>query len=1052
MLQDHHDKLARHLRNGRWTALAQALEFPALESPRLIHRDARSVWGIAPDLDAPLTLLCLDRSRGLRVVLATSQVDARLQRSTMLDVARKNPSETVLWWWADDDKLCVAMVVETDGRRSLRRLVVDRRAEDPASLELLSTLSIESCTACVTHANALRDHFAEVMDRRRITSEFFKGFKKALTLLNDEMLQGPTDKRERHELALVTLLRLVFLYFLQSRRALDEDPRFIARRFRADRDETFYSAVLKPLFFEALNTPKHVRCDRALELGDVPYLNGGLFDSSPIEERHTDLDWHDDVWEPIIDGLFERFPFVATNLQDEEIHGIDPEMLGRVFEGLMYADQRHRSGSFYTPRDVVRAMVRQTLVAHVANESLSGKVDQILRGLPTPLNIEERGELRERLTDLRILDPAVGTGAFLLEALNALTRLWEAVDGGKLDHVRTRQLIQEHLFGVDILNTATRLCELRFWIALLARTPDDQVDCMPPLPNLSQRIAQGDSLIGPGDLARYRIGDRLDTGWQSTEETRALVREHARAQHRFSVSHGLAKVELREKLEALEIELATHRIQARIQHIDVRIQPLLNLCNSQNLLGEDQQLTPDQTQTLDDLQDERERLVARLDAAQNATRHALEFDYDLRFASVCAEGGFDIIITNPPWVRSERIDKETRHVLKGRYEACGNTLWNHARERGIRAPYGTQVDLANLFLERSLELLKPEGRITALIPAKLFGSLQGTAARRVLARYAIESIEDYSNASRELFDATTYPAILRLRKTAPCNTKTKITTWRGEQKSVFSTDSTRFEDAPWILCDPHISTILERMERSAGSSFLEPGRGIFTGANSVFIDSEDTWIETFGESIKPWLRRIATGRDPRAESELRILWLYTDGNPLPPDDVPAMLRDYFESHRDRLEDRADHRRDLPLWQIYRLNARHNARVVWRDIAPTLETEVLDDHAIAMNTLYQIGLESSEHARKLSAFLESDPVRAWVFAHAEPARGGFRRHFAWTLRLLPLPQNFDTWIHTLDCESNVNTQVAKAYKLDAHHVQVLRGWRIGEQLNACSRAA
>lgn len=1023
------------VKRGEWLELAELLDFPLLDNPRKIERDAWPVWGLPDELDRIPTLLALDAELGLRVI-ACEATSPKIARRIMRSVASRNPAELTVWLWHSDTELTVAMHV--DGRT--RRLVVGRDGSDRAGLSQLEALRLREVTAASENARSVRDHFDEVLDRKRLTRAFFADFKRALQLLEARMANGPGDPQKSHDIALITLLRLVFLYFLQRRGALAGDRRFIARHFRRPHRTTFYRDVLRPLFFEALNTPTAERTPRANALGEIPFLNGGLFDMTPAEAEFQQLDWPNEVWAEVIDELFESYQFLAVEADGDEVRAIDPEMLGKVFEGLMYADERHKSGSFYTPRDVVERMVRDALVTHLDAVDAS-TITAILEDREAKLSVDERGDLRRALEDLRVLDPAVGTGAFLIEMLHALTRLWEAVEGGKLDHVRTRQLIHDHLFGVDLLSTATRLCELRFWIALLARTPDDAIEAMPPLPNLSHRIAQGNSLLSATELGSYR--DDFGGNWLLTNHERVLATKIAELQHKFCTSHGAQKIELRGQLTRIEQDFAVARIRSRIERIDARIAPYQKLANSRDIFGDPNELNSSQRAYQQALIDERDQLVEALKQAVSDRGAHVGFGFDTRFAGAMSAGGFDLIITNPPWVRSERIDRTSLHALKGRYRSFRSELWGEAVRRGVRAPYGAQVDLANLFVERSLELLKPNGRFVGLIPAKLFGSLQGTATRSVVAEHTIEALEDFSDASRELFDATTYPAILQVRKSRPAaDVLTNIAVWRGDERSTFEASASSFSSEPWTLSEPHVAKIFERMKTASGGEYLEPSRGIFTGCNALFIREKSEWLDLFGENVRPYLRRVATGRDPSANSARRLLWLYENGQPL--DEIPADLAAYFEDQRRRLENRSDHRFDRPLWQVFRVNERHRARVVWRDIAPELEATVLDGEAIALNTVYELGCDTLDGAARLAAFLESEPVRAWLYAHAEPARGGWRRHFAWTMRLLPLPPNFWSWLEELDPTARVDLQVARAYRLDRSALQILRGWRAGSR--------
>src|SRR5690606_29245491 len=139
---------------------------------------------------------------------------------------------------------------------------------------------------------------------------------------------------------------------------------------------TFYRAALCPLFFGALNTRPERRDAAARALGELPYLNGGLFERHALERRFPDLDLPDQATAAVFDELLERYRFTARDAAEAAAEpgipaegGVDPEMLGRVFEELMAAERRGATGTYYTPAPVVARLVREALTAYVAGRS-----------------------------------------------------------------------------------------------------------------------------------------------------------------------------------------------------------------------------------------------------------------------------------------------------------------------------------------------------------------------------------------------------------------------------------------------------------------------------------------------------------------------------------------------------------------------------------------------------------------------------------------------------------------------------------------------------------
>src|SRR5207245_1410445 len=261
--------------------------------------------------------------------------------------------------------------------------------------------------------------------------------------------------------ALLILSRLLFLYFIQQKGWLNGERRFLVDRLDAalQSGHNFYESVLVPLFFGCLNTPIRDRHLPPRLLGNVPYLNGGLFEPSAFERRRASLTLPNDLMQRVIDNVFERFAFSIDEIDSGGSH-IDPEMLGKVFESLMAEDERAASGSFYTPKCIVDALTEGAIA-------------------------EWCGEDVRRLESITILDPACGSGSFLLSALHTIERMLG-------DQVDRQAIVERSLFGVDLKPEAVRLCELRLWLAIVSKR-GVPIEDIPPLPNLDRNILQGNS-------------------------------------------------------------------------------------------------------------------------------------------------------------------------------------------------------------------------------------------------------------------------------------------------------------------------------------------------------------------------------------------------------------------------------------------------------------------------------------------------------------------------------------------------------------------------------
>lgn len=1031
------ETVEKMLVGGDWQGLASALGFGELLA---LGEVGKRSWGLEM-LDAHAVSVA-SGGPGVRLMVVWGVPEHRVGRAAMDVVHRRNPADATLWWWVGADRLWVSVVVEgSGGVVGVRRMGIARGGTEREGLRRLGGLRVGDLVWGEERerGRAVRGHFAEVMDQEAVTRAFFESFRSSLQRLKAEMVGGPLSNDERHHVSLTTLLRVLFLYFLQARGAINADSRFVLRSWRSrNRAVSFYRGSLRPLFFGVLNTPVEQRDEAARGLGEIPFLNGGLFDPTGLEAAYPDLDWPDEVWGEVLEGVLERYHFDLTADSAEESCSIDPEMLGKVFEGLMLGETRHRTGSFYTPVDVVRSMVRKGLSHHIQEHS--GWALARVEGLfeETTVDLDTRDVLRGALEKLRIVDPAVGTGAFLLEALNQLKHLWTLVDGS-VDHVRMRELIHQHLFGVDINVTATRLCELRLWIALLSATPDEAIGRMPPLPNLSHRIVTGDALLEPFDVVSRR---RKRGTWVGSRWVRgALAREVAELQRRYLTCHGSSKARLRAELEARERAMMLEAIEGRLRRVEAEERQIRDVLEQADLFGQ-RVVDRGLTSNLREVVGEREALEGLRDRVRDGEASWV-MSWATKFPQVFAEGGFDVVLTNPPWVRAHRVDRPTRDVLSARYQSAQpGGLWREAVQRGVKSNFGSQFDLANVFVERGLELLKPGGHLVALVPSKMFRSLQGVGIRKRLARQDVLSVEDFSESSRVMFDATTYPACVHVRQSST-DVATSIRVWNGGEVEAWEQYLPK-DGSPWVLVPPEIRRILETMRRRGTANF-EPSRGVFTGSNEVFIGTLERWVEALGEEVVPFLRPVMTGSDLSGQRAM-ILWPY-DESLRPISTLPESLTRWFEGHRSSLEGRSDHDAGLPLWQVFRVRRDVCApKVVWRDIARDLEPEVAVE-GVPLNTVYYLPATSRRHAESLAALLGSVPMRAAARALTERARGGYRRHFAWCIRLLPVTR--ELLAEAAAGQVMSDARVAQSLGLSERDLDVLRRW-LGE--DACEGVA
>ncbi len=382
-------------------------------------------------------------------------------------------------------------------------------------------------------ADAWRIQWAAAFDVEAATKRFYDCYETIFKEVEAGVQNVAGDKR----LFTQRLFnRLMFIHFLSKKGWLKFNGRtdYLAALWQGrDPKENFYHAHLTPLFFAGLNNERavDVNGNRAIEarIGEVPYLNGGLFARDEYDRADVFID--DKAFEAIIHKLFLPFNFTVEESTPLDVEvAVDPEMLGKVFEKLMTGPLRGGKGAFYTPRPVVTFMCREAIKGYLGqtpsdtpNETIPAeRIAQLVdAGDDQAVSLAEAKRLLARLIKLRVVDPACGSGAYLLgmmQELFALSRLLDTRarrEQARDDYDRKLSLIQNNLYGVDIDPFAVNIAMLRLWLSLIVDYREDDSQKLPPLPNLDFKIERGDSLLAPdpqgiSDLFRRELIDNAD--------------------------------------------------------------------------------------------------------------------------------------------------------------------------------------------------------------------------------------------------------------------------------------------------------------------------------------------------------------------------------------------------------------------------------------------------------------------------------------------------------------------------------------------------------------
>ena len=410
-------------------------------------------------------------------------------------------------------------------RPVLRRMVVERDLPRRTAVQQVANIYWDH-----RRSGDIRAALESAFDVERVTRRFFDEYKRIFETA-ERGVTGFGDDKDSRRLFVQTLFnRLMFVYFLQRKGWLtfkgDNDYlNALWKDYKSrKRQSNFYVDRLKLLFFSGLNNPQSFNLVRDnpvvyAAIGNPPFLNGGLFERTDLDRRDG-IEVPDEALEQVLRDLFDKFNFTVMESTPFDIEvAVDPEMLGKVFEELV--TDRHGSGSYYTPRPVVSFMCREALKGFLQEretgltaEAIALFVDKRETSGITPATAPKVGGALDEVT---VVDPACGSGAYLLGMMQELVELHRALYNVRVDPRNLYELklhiIERNLYGADNDEFAVNIAMLRLWLSLAI---DYEGESPESLPNLEFKIVCGDSLLGPdpsqlslerGLIERSRIGE-----------------------------------------------------------------------------------------------------------------------------------------------------------------------------------------------------------------------------------------------------------------------------------------------------------------------------------------------------------------------------------------------------------------------------------------------------------------------------------------------------------------------------------------------------------------
>lgn len=622
-------------------------------------------------------------------------------------------------------------------------------AERFSTLEGLSTIKDENMLEAFAVAPLSDDFFNEYRKHYADLVEYISGkrfIKKGGKFVEEKTKKAASefanafngDDKTVRDFVKKMMGRLVFLQFLQKKGWLGVpknakwgtgDKNFIYNLFtNADVSvkNDFLEQALEPLFFKSLN------CDRGVEAiapkavcsiyGSeirIPYLNGGLFEEDELDKKR--VKFKKEHFESIFE-FFNQYNFTIDETDPDDVEiGVDPEMLGKIFENLL--EDNKDKGAFYTPKEIVQYMCRESLIAYLETETV--KPDEtatkdkirnfVLNHEASSFSEKEKADILKALIDVKICDPAVGSGAFPMGMLNELLPCVQILTGEAKTRVELKKhIVKNNIYGVDIEKGAVDIARLRFWLAIIV----DEEEPL-PLPNLDYKIMQGNSLLESfegedlSNMTKQESGNLFDNGEAIAKLTQAI--------NGFYIPHDhVAKAKIRAQIKENIIQLLKER-----------------------------QLPP---KVIEDL--------SKLDLHENSQFflwHTWFYDVFNRPSNCNNRNGFDIVIGNPPYISAPT--------------QLANKFLAEQREKIIKSNNYKSLyqkwDLYIPFIERGLNLNCQNGITTMIVPFPLTNQLYAKILRKMIVKEnnMFELVD--LNGTKIFDNATVSNCIPFIKKSAP---------------------------------------------------------------------------------------------------------------------------------------------------------------------------------------------------------------------------------------------------------------------------------------------
>lgn len=829
------------------------------------------------------------------------------------------------------------------------------------------------------------ENIKDAFSVERLNKDFFNGYKERYVKFLNHINE---DTKENRDYVKKLLGRLVFLQFLQKKGWMGVPAnqqgwiggdKFYLNHLieNYEGNDRLLSDVLEPLFFNTLNE-RRTNDLADPRLGDnikIPYLNGGLFDKDDLDKK--DIDFPYDYFKELMD-FFAMYNFTIdeNDPEDSEI-GIDPEMLGHIFENLL--EDNKDKGAFYTPKEIVQYMSQESVAQYLkshAPEELHTAIDSLIKQRvvePILQNKENARLVNKSLSVVKVCDPAIGSGAFPMGVLNVLFDCRHLLYGfiGKNEDFSyakvKRDIIQNNIYGVDIEKGAVDIARLRFWLALVVDENEPQ-----PLPNLDYKIMCGDSL-----LHRFALDAPFQNvlkDYNQKNGTHYTLDDYRQWVYDYTdISDHTQKDDFRKRIEDIKRAVKTELSKKEIGKIAKVRGAIANLQMEDMFGGKKNE------KKIKALQKELKALEQQRAEIESNKIYDQAFEWRFEFPALLDENGdfmgFDIVIGNPPYVNVQLMSVGEKEQYKIIYES-----------------FFKRCDMFCLFLELGLlKLTSAEGIVTLIIPSVVHSNMSYQKIRDIILDHQWLSEVRYTGG--DVFNAPTVDTtILICNKNGNENIKlTKAIDFSNPKTHQVPADYFKKYNNVISIGDDQGSEIFDKLfnpDFDIVGNHYTVFQGIVTGNNPAFVF--DTLQDALEKNVDvSLLHPLCYGRDLEKykvrSRERRILYVDNDVKI----DNYLQTKEWLLCFKEALEKRREVRRGVIRWyglQWPRVKAELDIKekiMIQRTRNESLKTRIvatLDDTGVyGMEGIYFIIPKHSEDSLRYLLGILNSKLMNYLFA-------------------------------------------------------------------------